>query len=248
MRVLFTMGNFGVQYVDRAAPNMSVHELATRPGGARDNINRGKAGTGVGRVIEQPNRIFDGERPKERLNDIRPANGGMQQQSAGHGHDCLNGAFSNTILVSSTNPGKACNLFEFKKVGCKGSGSKTRAIVRNIFRNNNSHVIENMLELGFRRKGLVRAGTNDAVNENVARSSVNKKTSTAEAFLVKGLAISCEEAARRATDEVIDKNALPRIDATILKRRIVSGNRRWRWGVGRAMMLFSELTGGTFRW
>ena len=79
MRVLFTMGNFGVEHKERAAPDMGIQKLVAWPSCEQNDVNGSQASARVGSMVKQANSILYHQRPKDRLNDFGPVNGGMQQ-------------------------------------------------------------------------------------------------------------------------------------------------------------------------
>ena len=113
--------------------------------------------------------------------------------------------------------GKVSDLFELEQTCGKSSRHETRAIVSNILGNHNTHVIEDTFEFSFSSKSLMSACTNNTINKDIARGSVDKNTAAAEAFLVERLPIPCEEVTRCTTDEVVNKYMLTRIDTVLLE-------------------------------
>ncbi len=80
-------------------------------------------------VVVQEHSVLHSHWPQACIGNIRPMNGGVEHHGSGDGHDCLNVAFGDSIVMVSSCPSKPYHLFKLGQFGLKCFGGEGRTVV-----------------------------------------------------------------------------------------------------------------------
>jgi hypothetical protein len=89
---------------------MEVDELLAGNTGASDDINGSNTGEAIGAVVVDEYGVIHRHGPMREGLNFWPMEVSVKKHGASHHHDGLDGAFGDTVLVMSTNAGKALVL------------------------------------------------------------------------------------------------------------------------------------------
>jgi hypothetical protein len=134
----------------------------------------------------------------------------VDQHRSSDGHDGLDVALGNPIVMMGADSSKESLLIELEDVFCEGLRREVGSVVEEVLLRNHSSVSAHELEglLGLKRFGRAKCCLQFDVN--VAGSRIDKDTSALVHLAFFCLAFATEQTAPSRTNEVIDRDPLAR--------------------------------------
>jgi hypothetical protein len=134
----------------------------------------------------------------------------VDQHRSSDGHDRLDVALGDTVVMMGADTSEESLLIELEDVFGKGLRSEVRTVVEEVLLRNHSGVSAHQLEgfLGLERFGGTESGLQ--FNVNVAGGQIDKDTASFVHLAFFCLAFAGEQPAACGADEVIDRDPLPR--------------------------------------
>jgi hypothetical protein len=201
----------------------------------------------VGDMVINVDSVVDSHGPQGGVGNIGPPDSSMEHHGASHGHDGLNTALSDAVVVVRADASEASDLFENRKFLGKGSGAKGASIVAAIGLDDNAGVASRFFEAMFRLESFVGSHGDLRFVVDEPRGVVNEQGAAAVHAFFASVALGGVEATGCTTNVVIDGDLLTGKEVLAFEcaivRDIERGGRAWGWST----FALAELTGSAAR-
>jgi hypothetical protein len=134
----------------------------------------------------------------------------MDQHRTSNCHDCLDVALGNPIVMMGSDTSKESLLIELEKVLGKGLRREVRTIVQQVLLWNYAGVSTHQLKRLLGLKGLCGPQSCLQLDMDIARGGIDKDATAFVHLAFFCLALAGEQSASSRTNEVIDRDPLPR--------------------------------------
>jgi hypothetical protein len=172
----------------------------------------------------------------------------MDHHRSSHGHDGLDRAFSDPIVMMGTDSRVPNCLTKLLKVGGESLRCEGRAVIEKIGLGDHTDVSSGKLEQFLGLECLVGGQIGLELDVDVAGGMINEDTASRVHLALFCFALATEQSAFGRADEVIHGDALPRKELILSKRVHTILDGRSKGARGCALPLLAELAGRTHWW